>query len=179
MFVLEEIEDSIKYMFKNDDPCSNPFYDETSIIKLPVDEKGILIIDPVTRTTMIDIAAENSILYSYLEWIEDNESAASLNPRRVIVAVRTKEVTMEDKQAAAKEGNLVVDEERKKRGLTTWQSSVADHRSKRLACQPLAELREEMDRELAKSSLEPEGEVEAEERYFLPLFHLEWLERLK
>lgn len=79
-----------------------------------------------------------------------------------------KEAVMEDEVAVAKEGSPTVDEERKKRGLTTWPSSVADYRSQRLAHQLLAELREEMDRELAKPLFEPEGEVESE-RCFLPL----------
>lgn len=69
-FDLEEEEKRInERMFKKDDINENYLYDETGEVTLPVDDKGILILDPVSRTRLIDAQMEPEILFRYLEWI--------------------------------------------------------------------------------------------------------------
>ena len=55
MFDFEDQEKFTKEkMFKKDNGYSGPLYDETGKIDLPADKKGILILDPESRTRMVD-----------------------------------------------------------------------------------------------------------------------------
>ena len=47
-------------MFKKNDD-GGPLYDETGKVNLSTDEKGILILDPVSRTRLLDTMFENNI----------------------------------------------------------------------------------------------------------------------
>lgn len=44
----------------------DPLHDETVKISLPVDEKGVLILDFVTRYRIMDTITENDILCDYM-----------------------------------------------------------------------------------------------------------------
>lgn len=56
-------------MFKKDNARDNYLYDETGKVTLPVDEDGILILDPVSRTRIIGARMEEYIGGEYNDWI--------------------------------------------------------------------------------------------------------------
>lgn len=67
-FNLDKIADQLKDTFKKD-RRGNPLHDETGKVNLPTDNKGILMLDPASRTRILDPAIEQSILLEYRSWI--------------------------------------------------------------------------------------------------------------
>lgn len=56
-------------MFKKDNEEGNVLYNETGKVDLPIDGKGILVLDPVARTRIIDSQMEEMIFLQYCHWI--------------------------------------------------------------------------------------------------------------
>ena len=102
-------------MFKknNDD---GPLYDETGKVDLPTDEKDILILDPVSRTRLLDTMFENYIFSEYCDWIYSAlmDATACNGKQRGSWLEGLYKVVFEDNASASVEFSLVVDEERKR-----------------------------------------------------------------
>lgn len=120
-FDIEEEVEELKILFKKDN-IGNPLYDETGKANLPVDEKGVLILDPESRTRLVDVMMEWNILYDYRSWINSaTGKARELGDKQTVDWLRgLKQSLDEDWNVAYGEWNIVTDEERKKRGLTDW-----------------------------------------------------------
>ena len=118
-FDLELEAEKLKDMFKATNSLKNPLYDETGLVKLPTDDKGVLILDPESKTRMIDVEVELDCLYEYLGWIGSAKKEIEDGGRegKEWLEGLRREVDM-DMGEVFDEGHAVVDEERRKRGLT-------------------------------------------------------------
>lgn len=114
-FDLAEEAKDLKDMFKknNDD---GPLYDETGKVDLPTDEKDILILDPVSRTRLLDTMFENYIFSEYCDWIYSAlmDATACNGKQRGSWLEGLYKVVFEDNASASVKFSLVVDEERKR-----------------------------------------------------------------
>lgn len=115
-FDLDLEAEKLKDMFKATNSLKNPLYDETGLVDLPTDDKGILILDPESKTRMVDVEVELDCLYEYLDWITSASGAVDEEGRKWMEGLR-REVDG-DMGEVFDEWHAVVDEERRKRGLT-------------------------------------------------------------
>lgn len=123
-FDLEEEENNIKKeMFKKNNTGS-PLYDETGKVKLPVDEKGILILDPESRTRIIDVHVEAYMLSVYSEWIRSATDVAEEQgwEQTVDWLHGLKRAVDKDFDTVDEDHRIIVNEERKKRGLSDYET---------------------------------------------------------
>lgn len=61
-FDEEMMQEIIKETFRKKNQRLNPLYDEIGLVDLPADVKGFLIIDPVSKTRLIDVSLEQILL---------------------------------------------------------------------------------------------------------------------
>lgn len=116
-------------MFKKDNSLKNPLYDETGLVNLPADDKGILILDPESRTKMVDVEVELDVLYEYMAWMTSaakEEGMDEGSKKEWLEGLR--EAVNEDLGEVFDEWHKVVDEERKKRGLTDRYTHWASYK---------------------------------------------------
>lgn len=122
---IEKLADDIKKRWFKADYRGGFLYDETGKVNSPIDNKGLFVVDPVTRTRLEDSYIELKIMWAYLDWIVDdamvNNGSTSENSawlRQLFDSVK------EDYQAVADEFKTVVGEERKKLGLSDFPAWV-------------------------------------------------------
>lgn len=128
---IEEEERRLKdWTFKKSYPC-NPIFDETGTINLPADSKGILILSPETRTRVTDVDVEQTTLIHYMNWLHQAWSQARhhvpLLHSKWIAGL--KEEVEKEYNCICSEYREVVDEERKKHGLTEKSSKTGQRQS--------------------------------------------------
>lgn len=68
---FEEVEEEIKKEWFKASYPSGFLYDETGTVSQPIDSKGLLIVDPETRTRLEDAFIEYKIMWHYEMWISD------------------------------------------------------------------------------------------------------------
>lgn len=105
----------------------NPLFDETGKVDLPADTKGILVLCPESRTRIIDVDLERIALIDYSNWLhhagtEEQTHGSVLNFRWI---TGLNEEVNEDFNCVREEYRLVVDEERRKHGLTDLATMAA------------------------------------------------------
>lgn len=110
-------------MFKASNSLKNPLFDETGLVNLPVDARGVLILDPESKTRMVDVEVELDCLYEYLNWIgsaknEVEEGTDDGIEEKVKWLEGLRKEVDRDMGEVFDEWHAVVDEEREKRGLT-------------------------------------------------------------
>lgn len=116
-FDLELEAEKLKDMFKVTNSLKNPLFDETGLVNLPIDERGVLILDPESKTRMVDVEVELDCLYEYLDWIGSAKKALRNEESKQWLEGLRKEVDR-DMGEVFDEWHAVVDEERRKSGLT-------------------------------------------------------------
>ena len=122
-FDLELEAEKLKDMFKASNSLKNPLFDETGLLNLPVDARGVLILDPESKTRMVDVEVELDCLYEYLGWIgsaksEVEEGTDDGREEKVKWLEGLRKEVDRDMGEVFDEWHAVVDEEREKRGLT-------------------------------------------------------------
>ena len=129
IFDLDFIKEDLKTMFKKNN-TAGVLHDETGLVNLPVNEKGILILDPVSRYRIEDVLLENMIFFDYTIWIETLEF---MHPDPELCwewIAGLKEAVEEDGLETARACAAILEDERDKRGLTTM-FTMEPHRSNR------------------------------------------------
>lgn len=175
-FDLEAEAEKLKDMFKYDNSLKNPLYDETGLVNLPVDDKGNLILDPESRTKMVDVEVELDVLYEYMAWMGSaakEEGMGEEGKKKWLEGLR--EAVNEDLGEVFDEWHEVVDEERSKRGLTDrythwgwYKKQTLDSGKKKWTCDSAQRESESWEVDQEPTPLVPSSDGEADEGALLP-----------
>lgn len=114
-----------KNYFKADNPWCD-LHDETGEIKLPVNDKGILIIDPVSRFRITDAYLEHWANITHKLWIEQTiRDATTAGDKSTSDWLHDLlDNVLEDWKEVRHKCFVIRNEERLKRGLSDWNTYV-------------------------------------------------------